>query len=265
MKGRNHNRYHKLPILDGLEVLDAKHHAINFPFHTHDTFNITLVLEQPFITRLTDRHLFAQAGSIAITNPGEVHSTICDSNTGTSFFTFYVPPVVLKHTNNALPVYFENKIIDDEKLVFQFRQLIKNLDNPSFHAEQSILDFLDRLVKTYATERTFDQKEHRLFKELLEEDNFEKFSLPETARRFGLDKFKFLRLFKQFTGLTPNNYHILKRIERSKTLLQSQDDLLSIAIDTGFYDAPHFVKHFKKITGVTPIAYRQAMLCNIVP
>ena len=92
----------------------------------------------------------------------------------------------------------------------------------------------------------------------LEENDLEKFSLENTASKFGLDKYKFLRLFKQETGLTPNNYIILKRIEKCKELLQTQDDLLDIAIQTGFYDATHLCKYFKKITGITPLAYRYA-------
>jgi AraC-like DNA-binding protein len=108
-------------------------------------------------------------------------------------------------------------------------------------------------------------KKTLLFRNFLEEDNLEKFSLEATAGKFGLNKYKFLRLFKNETGLTPNNYIILKRIEKSKILLQTQDDLLGVAIESGFYDATHFGKHFKKVTGVTPAAYRHAMLCNIVP
>lgn len=72
MKLKNKTRYHQLPILDGLRLLDAKQHTRNFPFHTHDTFNITLVLDQLFCTRLSNRFLQAPVGAIVITNPEEV-------------------------------------------------------------------------------------------------------------------------------------------------------------------------------------------------
>ena len=95
MKNSNKNSFHKLTILDGLELLDAKHHTLDFPFHTHNTFNITLVIEQVFSTKLCDRFIQVRAGTIVVTNPDEVHATICDNKIGSSFFTFYVSPDVL--------------------------------------------------------------------------------------------------------------------------------------------------------------------------
>ena len=85
-----------------------------------------------------------------------------------------------------------------------------------------------------------------------------KFSLEKTAKHFGLDKYKFLRLFKQETGLTPNSFVILKRIEKAKKLMTGNDDLLDIAISSGFYDAAHLCREFRKYTGVTPGTYRNA-------
>ena len=265
MRNKSQNIYHKLPILDGLELLDARHHALNFPFHSHNTFNITLVLEQSFLTKLSDRSLYSPAGTITITNPGEIHATVCDNKAGSSFFTFYVSPDAFKIPGNKKRVFFEEKIIDDENLFRQFYKLSQNFDEPGFNTEKILLETLQQLVNEYATASSESDKRIDLFRQFLEEDTMEKFSLETTARQFGLDKYKFLRLFKQCTGLTPNNYIILKRIEQSKSLLQTDEDLLGIAIRTGFYDATHFCKHFKRITGVTPMAYQSAMCCNIVP
>jgi hypothetical protein len=40
--------YHQLSIFNGLELLNAKSHILDVPFHTHDTFNITLILYTTF-------------------------------------------------------------------------------------------------------------------------------------------------------------------------------------------------------------------------
>jgi AraC-like DNA-binding protein len=124
--------------------------------------------------------------------------------------------------------------------------------------EKKLLLTLKQLVARYSNDSVIPEVRKRLFHAFLDENELEKFSLERTASKFGLDKYKFLRLFKQETGLTPNNYIILKRIEKCKELLQTQDDLLDIAIQTGFYDATHLCKYFKKITGITPLAYRFA-------
>lgn len=258
MKKASNNSYHKLPILDGLELLDAKQHTQDFPFHTHNTFNITLVLDQTFSTKLPDRLLQASAGAIVITNPDEVHATICDNKFGSSFFTFYVSPEVLMHLNKKKPVSFYDKVITDNSLFQQLYVLSRECDNPGNETERKLLAALKQLVTNHANDSVTPDAKSRLFHAFLEENDLEKFSLENTASRFGLDKYKFLRLFKQETGLTPNNYIILKRIEKCKELLRTQDDLLGIAIQTGFYDATHLCKYFKKITGITPLAYRYA-------
>jgi len=249
--------YHKLPILDGLELLDARQHTLTFPFHTHNTFNITLIFEEVFATKLNTRLLHATPGNIVITNPGEVHSTICDNRVGSSFFTFYISPDVLTGLNNNLPVFFENKIINDPVLFEQLLHLSQNIKGSMPDFETQLVQAISALVSKHASS-TFNTSSHnKLFQKFLYEETFEKFSLENTAQKFGLDKYKFLRLFKYETGLTPNNYIILKRIEKCKELLQTHDDLLDIAIETGFYDATHLCRHFKKITGVTPLAYKK--------
>ncbi|MBB6239561.1 AraC-like DNA-binding protein [Pedobacter sp. AK013] len=254
----NISTYHKIPILDGLELLNAKKHTIDFPFHTHNTFNIALILNQTFYTKLNDKFLQAPIGTLSITNPHEVHATPCDNKLGNSFFTFYVSPDVLKTLNKGCDVFFEDKIIYDRDLVNIFYYLSRHFNNPEVNLEKELLNALEKLVARYASSMYFEYKKTALFQSFLSEDLMEKFSLTDTAKRFGLDKYKFLRLFKHETGLTPNNYILLKRIEKCKKLITKETDLMEVAIETGFYDVAHLSRHFKRFTGVTPSEYKRA-------
>lgn len=258
MNNKNLNTYHKLPFFDGLELLHAKNHTVNFPFHTHNTFNIALILDQTFYTKLNDKFLQAPIGTLSITNPNEVHATPCEEKIGNSFFTFYISPEVLNKLNKNQPVFFEDKIIYDPDLFNKLYYLSQNFASPVLNFERELLAVLKNLVFRYAITPAFKNKEINLFFRFLNDEPFEKFSLENTAKSFGLDKYKFLRLFKQETGLTPNSYVILKRIEKCKALLKTNDDLLSIAVDTGFYDIAHLCKDFKRFTGVTPLEYKNS-------
>ncbi len=258
MSDKNFNEYFKLPILDGLEFLHATKHKINFPFHFHATFNITLVVEQSFSTKFSDKIIQAPTGSLFITNPDEVHATLCENKLGNTFYTFYIAADVLKKLNNNKAVFFNERTIYDLNLFQQFFYVAQNLNTLAFPFEDRMLPLLQQLVLYHSKEILFSNKQTQVFRNFIEEATFEKFSLEQTAQKFGLDKFKFLRLFKSETGLTPNNFIILQRIEKSKKLLESNEDLLAIAIETGFYDATHFCKHFKKVTGVSPNTYRKA-------
>lgn len=253
------SKFYQLPECDGLEALLVHQYNTPFPFHFHPTFNITLIYEGSFNTQLSDRLLNAPSGSILITNPQEIHANPFDKLSLASFFTFYVSKNFLEYCNNEQPVFFDQKVIDDPALFTGLHQLSTKIAQADHytHFEKGLKSALSNLAAKYGCSKP-DQENSRyqsLFDDLLEEDNLAKFSLTGAAHRFGIDKYKFIRLFKFQTGLTPNNYFILKRIEKSKALLKERKDVFSIAIDLGFYDAAHYCNHFKKFTGISPTAY----------
>jgi AraC family transcriptional regulator len=66
----------------------------------------------------------------------------------------------------------------------------------------------------------------------------------------------FSRLFKQSTGLSPHQYVIQCRVDRSKHLLrQGKLSIAEIAYSLGFTHQSHFSHHFKRLVGHTPKAF----------
>ncbi len=258
MKNKNISTYHRLSIFDGLEMLHAKEHTLNFPNHTHNTFNIALILNNTFNTKLSNKFLKAPIGTLAITNPNEIHATPCDTLKGNSFFTYYISPEVLKKINKGKSVFFENRTIYDLGIFNELLFLSSNFNAKQF--ENRLYTILTLLVNKYGTNEIFKDRTLNVFRKFINEiDDFEKFSLDRISNQFGLNKYKFLRLFKQETGLTPNNYLLLKKIEKSKILITEHKPIFDITIDLGFYDPSHFYKNFKRFTGVTPIEYQNAI------
>ena len=72
------------------------------------------------------------------------------------------------------------------------------------------------------------------------------------------------RIFKKSTGQTIHSFLTQYRISIARELLCTQNDPIhTIAYDTGFFDVPHFVKTFKRITGYTPSEYRAVHRTNL--
>ena len=250
--------YYRFAFCDGLEALAVKDHKTPFPAHYHPTFNITLVYDGVFPTKLQDHLVLAPSGTILITNPQEIHANPFQKGWKASFFTFYVGQDFLNYCNNGQSVYFEQKTIEDAALFNDLHNLSLQLAGSSDfeRLEQGFKLTLESLAANYGSKTVSEtNKQQILFHELLAGERLEKFSLTEAAKHMGIDKYKFLRLFKDQTGLTPNNYFIYKRIEKSKEMLVEGRGLLNVAVDLGFYDAAHYANHFKKFTGVSPMNF----------
>ncbi|QNK61134.1 helix-turn-helix transcriptional regulator [Pedobacter sp. PAMC26386] len=83
-------------------------------------------------------------------------------------------------------------------------------------------------------------------------------SVKALASRVNQHPDYFSRLFKTFTGERPVTYILGKRIERAQYLLATSRFTASeIAAQTGFDNLSYFSKSFKKLTGMSPGAYKK--------
>ena len=65
------------------------------------------------------------------------------------------------------------------------------------------------------------------------------------------------RGFSAHHGLPPHAYDLCRRIALAQQALRmGRTDLTKLAVDHGFVDQSHFIRHFKRLVGVTPSQYR---------
>jgi AraC-like DNA-binding protein len=96
----------------------------------------------------------------------------------------------------------------------------------------------------------------------LREARQHKLSLEALAQRFALSKYQLIRHFSRFTGVTPNKYLTILRMEQAKSLLAAGHPLVDVALEVGFYDQSHFARYFQVYSGLTPGGYQGH--CNIL-
>jgi transcriptional regulator GlxA family with amidase domain len=81
--------------------------------------------------------------------------------------------------------------------------------------------------------------------------------IEEMVRISGLPERSFIRRFKNMTSLSPMEYIQHTRIEHARQLLETSAlPVDTIAADIGYEDPAFFRKLFKRITTMTPSAYR---------
>ena len=94
--------------------------------------------------------------------------------------------------------------------------------------------------------------------EYVTENYAKKIAVEKLARLAHLSVSQLNRQFKQIFQMTPNRYVMQVRINAACHMLaRTELDQTQIANQTGFYDASHFVKQFRKLIGQTPQTYRQ--------
>lgn len=85
----------------------------------------------------------------------------------------------------------------------------------------------------------------------------ERVELATLAELAGLSQSHYSRAFKVSTGLAPYQWQLQARVERAKGLLLNTNRCLEqVAEATGFADAVHFGRTFRKLTGATPAVWR---------
>jgi AraC-like DNA-binding protein len=104
-----------------------------------------------------------------------------------------------------------------------------------------------------------DQKRVSEAIRLIETEAERPISLDELADASATSRYHFLRIFRAVAGMTPYQYVLRTRLHRAAIRLRNGDEPVStIALEAGFNDLSTFNRRFRRVMGVTPLAYRAA-------
>lgn len=82
--------------------------------------------------------------------------------------------------------------------------------------------------------------------------------LDDLAAEARMSPYHFLRTFSAVAGMTPHQYVLKTRLGHAADRLRRGDDkVCDIALDAGFNDLSTFNRRFRKLMGVTPLAWRR--------
>jgi AraC family transcriptional regulator len=86
----------------------------------------------------------------------------------------------------------------------------------------------------------------------------QKWTLSELSKNVDCSPYHLTRMFREELGLPLHQYQLRMRIARSlNALLDTQDEITSIALDCGFSSHSHFTSAFHQTVGISPTEFRK--------
>ncbi|QNJ98760.1 helix-turn-helix domain-containing protein [Constantimarinum furrinae] len=82
-------------------------------------------------------------------------------------------------------------------------------------------------------------------------------NITEIAVKSGYSQKQFIQLFKKYVGITPKQFHRIKRFNEILKAVENKEQIswTAIAQDCGYFDQAHFIKDFKSFSGLNPKQY----------
>ena len=163
--------------------------------------------------------------------------------------------------------------IKDPNLEYIFKLLLSEIQtgnqNGKLFIENIVSILAFHFAKNYSKELSsglienvsgFTSKELEKALYYIDENLSRNVTIEKFAEEFGISKFNLIKKFKSSTNVTPHQFIIKKKLDRSKNLLKEDGlSLTDITYMLNFSDQSHFSNSFKKMYGMTPSEFRRTI------
>lgn len=235
--------------------------------HIHDSFSIGINLKgESFYTNKDNKYRFKE-GLLAVINPNELHSCNSISKINHEYYMLYLDTTwcfeLQKSIYNKITSFqnYPENLIDDLTLSKKFITLCKLLFSTATIEEKQneLIEFFIKLFEDKLPiniEKIEDKNFEKICK-YLNKNYKDNISLEQIAKKFELNPFYIIRLFKSNINMTPHKYLLNIKINYSKELLKRGFTIVEAALECGFVDQSHFHRNFLNIVASTPNQYRK--------
>lgn len=261
-------RVWRVESLRHLELREVDAAALASAPHVHPEFEIGVIEHGTQRIRARGATWTAGAGTLVVLHPDTVHQHTSEgAGAFRSFFPDLSALIDASDCRHGTPT-FREPVIADSDLSAQLGALHRLLATSSSTLARDTMSVAvaTALVSRHATDA---QQASRVaappaalecVREYLHEHRETNIRLYELVAMTGLPAHTLVRGFTATFGLPPHAYHVQMRINRARALLARGESLARVAAATGFTDQSHLTRHFRRVVGVTPGAYRAAVM-----
>jgi len=229
-------------------------------------YDCILVLSGSGIYKDKNNTLEIKPGHFIQRFPNHTHSTIVTDDNWSELY-IVLGESLFKSLSELQIISKEKPVITtgmDYELVQQFIDFFFKLKNAN-HIELPLL--LSDVIKIITRASYLDKVNYPTTDEMnvltlstkfIKENIKKRITVDEIASYVNMGYEKFRKLFTAHYGVSPGTYIIHLRIQSAQKLLSEKDlTIKEIAFKLGYSDSYSFSKQFKKVTGVSPMTFRE--------
>jgi len=261
-------KFTKLFKDDNLPFLELRHSNSNTHFkkHFHDTFSLGVNKKGNSLYTNGDDTYELTTNKLSIINPHIVHSCNSTSEFLNEYYMMYLDTNwcrdIQQQIDPSINIFINIPvaILEDKSFYESYLNLCEYL-----FEEHLVSEKLETLISFYIDffslflddkkEKIVDER-FKLLVNYINENYKENITLEELSKKYNLNPFYIIRLFKSQMSLTPKAYLLNVKINKAKEFLQNGYSIVDTALECGFVDQSHFHKNFLKIVATTPKEYK---------
>lgn len=243
-------------------------------YHNHQEYEFMSVKDKDLMTSCNGKNLVIKKGYIMPFNSLEIHGQPKTDTVG-YFVCMIISDTFIKKVAyeafnvSEIPVFNNKSFLPSPSLNYYLGKLIDE-----YEGKESANIYCKDLLKKLVAIEIFKCSENNVLlkdkksncqiqraKKYLDENYQHPFDLEKVSFISGMNKYHFLKSFKEELHITPLQYILQLKIEKSKELISlGEKSLTEVAYEMGFSSQSHFINQFKKATGITPGQYKKTIL-----
>lgn len=263
--------------------------AIDYPVHWHTAAEIIMPLVNGYTAVVSDQRCELAPGEILFIPPGELHELFAPPSGKRLILQFdYGQFTHMDGFDTTLAMLRPFTVLrsgEDDETLHSLRPLLYKIMDEYFsksplseaQAYSILIQFIvclgrrilteeRRFPKTHPSKRLRDIERFNRVCRYIREHCTEDIRTDDAAREAGLSKYHFVRMFKQFTGISFTTYLNQQRIMLAeKLLIEPNVSITEVAMRSGFGSLATFNRVFKEHKKCTPSQYKQLYGQHIQP
>ncbi len=257
MRQRPQGWVRRLP--GAIDRFEACFSGAPFSSHRHDTYTFCVTLSgvQAFAYRGAVRHSLADG--VVVLHPDEVHDGRAGTEASFRYRAINVAPSQLQAVLGGAPLpHLRSGTSEDPRLVAAVRALVDVAQRPLEPLEYD--DGLYSLATTLAAvckqqpkkPLRVDLRAAERARAFIDVHPTRSICLAELERIADRDRWQLSRDFRAVFGTSPYRYALMRRIALARMLLERGVPGAQAAVDCGFSDQSHLIRHFRRAYGLPP-------------